>query len=223
MPGGDGQPSLGDLLSLVGSQETAKVRGPAPATVVSYDRTTQTCDARLLVWPQGGVAPPDIRQVPVLFPRGAGVSITWELSPGDEILLVPCEADTSAWFARGVSGQAPTARKSSFADAFAIPGIGSAVTKLGAAALAANALVVTCDDVRLGSSAAADFVALAGKVLQELQDIKACFDNHKHDAGGYTWGGNPVVGISGVPSSAPGVPHPMPAPDPVAATKVKAE
>lgn len=204
----DGKPGLGDLLSLTSKQGAAKMRGPAPATVVSYDRATQTCDARLLVYPKGGTKPPDIRQVPVFFLRGAGMSITMDLAPGDEVLLIPCEADIGAWIARGVTGEAPTARKASFADAIALAGIGSMKTKLAADAYEADALVVKADEIRLGSSAAADFVALASKVLTELQTIKTAYDLHVHPT-------------PAGPSSPPTVP--MTAPTSPAATKVKGE
>jgi len=66
-------------------------------------------------------------------------------------------------------------------------------------------------EIKLGASAS-DFVALAAKVLTELQDIKTAFDTHTH----------PFAATGAVsPTSAPTAP--MPAPNSVAASLVKAE
>lgn len=64
--------------------------------------------------------------------------------------------------------------------------------------------------VHLGEQDAADFVALAQKVLDELTAIKTYIDAHVH--AGVTTGS----GSTGAPAS------PMPSPSSVAATKVKA-
>ena len=65
--------------------------------------------------------------------------------------------------------------------------------------------------IKMGAGAS-EFVALATKVLTELQDIKTAFDTHTH----------PFVATGAAsPTSAPTVP--MPAPNSVAATLVKAE
>lgn len=66
------------------------------------------------------------------------------------------------------------------------------------------------DKVELGNSPT-DFVALAQKVLTELQAIKTAYDTHTH--GGVTTGGGATTG--------PVVP--MPAPSSVAADEVKAK
>lgn len=67
-------------------------------------------------------------------------------------------------------------------------------------------------EIKLGASAS-DFVALAAKVLTELQDIKTAHDAHTHN---YNPGPSALA-----PTTPPLVP--MPAPNGVAATLVKAE
>jgi hypothetical protein len=62
---------------------------------------------------------------------------------------------------------------------------------------------------------ASDFVALAAKVLTELQDIKSWADTHTHTTTATVSTGS--VGVVSTPTV------PMPAPNSVAATLVKAE
>lgn len=68
-------------------------------------------------------------------------------------------------------------------------------------------------NVHLGDKVGADFVALAQKVLDELNAVKSAFDGHTHTV--------PITGPAGNTASTPPV-APMPSPSSVAATKVKA-
>jgi phage gp45-like len=72
-------------------------------------------------------------------------------------------------------------------------------------------VVADAPEVRLGSDAASDFVALASLVLDELNAVRAAFNTHIHTN---------VTAGSGT-SGGPGMP--MPEPGSVAAGKVKAE
>ena len=69
-------------------------------------------------------------------------------------------------------------------------------------------------EIKVGASAS-DFVALAAKVLTELQDIKSWADTHTHTTTATVSTGS--AGVVSVPTT------PMPAPSSVAATLVKAE
>jgi phage baseplate assembly protein V len=70
--------------------------------------------------------------------------------------------------------------------------------------------------VHLGADAGAEFVALADKVLTELQSIKSDFDAHTHAAGTLQDSvPAPCTGATATPTA-------MTAPSSVAATKVKA-
>lgn len=72
-------------------------------------------------------------------------------------------------------------------------------------------LTIDATQILWGASAA-QFVALAGDVLSELQAVKTAFDTHTH----------PFVATGAAsPTSAPTAP--MPAPGSVASTKVKSE
>lgn len=99
------------------------------------------------------------------------------------------------------------------------PGEVALYTDEGAAVhLKRGRIVVTDEEIRLGSDSASDSVSLASLVLDRLNQIKTAFDGHSHGAGSYNApaGGGPVLGSSGGAT-------PMGSIASVAATKVKAE
>lgn len=68
--------------------------------------------------------------VPVIFPRGGGFSLTMPVKAGDECLLIFCERSIDLWHERG-SVQEPLARRfHSFSDAVAYVGLSSKVNKI---------------------------------------------------------------------------------------------
>lgn len=154
--------------------EAERVRTTFPGYVVSYDRTTQTADIQVIPRlrkrdPDTGevsyVRVPVIPAVPVLFPSGSGVSITWELADGDPVWVILADCSVDEWSATGNLDTEPQVpRRWDFTDAVAFPGGRSNADPLPSSAYASSALVVRGSDVRLGSSSASDFVALASLV-----------------------------------------------------------
>lgn len=210
------RPELGDLLDLTNKQSSQKQRGPVPASVESYDQSTQTVNAKPLVQPLVNGKPKDLPvvvQVPVFFPRSSSgeASITWPIKVGDTVYLVPAEMDISAWFVRGVS-EAPTERRADLSDSIALAGLGNLSDSLPSDAFAVDALVVRAENIYLGSGTASDYVALASLVLGELQAMKTWVDLHTHTGG--TLGG----GLTGVPATLP-----SPTPSSPASSKVRSE
>lgn len=186
-------PTLGQLLDLAGVTAVNLTHGPIPARVIAYNAATKRADVQPVIGVPTAVpgvyAPAPITQgVPVAWGE-----IEWPLVPGAWVMLVPQDADISAWVTSGTTGQAPpTKRTCSQSDWIAMPWCPSPVPT-----------VIT------------DFVALASKVLTELQAIKTYIDAHTHLPGTFANGGGAVTGVSGAPTS------PMSAPGSVASTKVK--
>ena len=87
------RPGLGTLLDAHSDQATAKMRGPMPGKVLSYDRATQCAEVQPIVSPKGQTLPV-LPRVPVLFPRGllGGYSIVWDLHEMDEVRETPIVA-----------------------------------------------------------------------------------------------------------------------------------
>ena len=89
-------PSLAEIFEAAIASHAARVWTALPARVESYDSATQTISAQPVVhdvfYDEYGERRtqrlPLCLDVPVCFPRGSGVSITWPLQVGDLVLLV---------------------------------------------------------------------------------------------------------------------------------------
>lgn len=150
---------------------------------------------------------PEIRGVPVSFPGTRSAGMYFPLAAGDTGMVVVSEVSLDRYKEDGDKGPPQNRERNGLNGAWFIPGVfpGSDVSD---AEGDPDATVVLGDDVRLGSSAASQFVALANLVKSELESIKTAFDMHQHvETGGTT--------------NAPSMPLP-PIGD-VAAGKVKAE
>jgi hypothetical protein len=186
-------PTLGALLDIASTSAVNRTHGPIPGKVISYDAGTK----RATVQPVIGVATeaPGV-YAPAPITQGVLVAwgeIEWPLLPGAWVMLIPQDADISVWGTSGATGQAPpTPRTCSHSDWIALPWCPSPIP-----------VVLT------------DFVALASKVLTELQAIKTWADGHTHPPGTFANPGGAVVGVSAAPTA------PMTAPGSVASTKVK--
>ena len=66
---------------------------------------------------------PQLEDVPVWYPRGGGFRITWDLVPGDIVLLLFCERSIDAWSQTGGEADPRPRRKHDWSDAVAVPGL----------------------------------------------------------------------------------------------------
>jgi hypothetical protein len=218
-------PTLGDLLAETIAAARGSINTALPATVLDYDPATQAITAKPTI--SGRYQDPDtdalipvplpaIANVPVAFPSAAGFAITWPLSPGDTVLLVFADRSMDEWKATGAQETIPAdVRRFDLTDAIAITGLRPSTRPIPASGFAPSAMVLEGLDIRLGSSAATDFVALASKVMGELVKLKSALEAHVH--AGVTPG-------NGVSATAAPIPSVVPVPlAPVGALKVKAE
>lgn len=213
----------------VARSATASVNVALPATIVSYDATTQRAVVKIVQsfrrkdHAKRGTAeeivayrPPTIPGVPVAWWGGGGFSFTCPLAPGDSGLLVFVDRSMDEWLASGADEVEPAdTRRHDLTDAVFFPGLRSFAAAVAAEGVSSTAatlkgaeVVVVSPDIKLGSAAASDFVALASLVLTELDALRAELLLHTHATGIGPTG--PAIGI-GATSNA------------VAATKVKAE
>lgn len=101
-----------------------------PAKVISYNPEANTITARIQIrdfwrkldltyeWKQI----PDCLDVPVLFPRGGGLCLTFPIQAGDECLLVFASRCIDAWWETGQLSNEGEFRANELSDAFAIMG-----------------------------------------------------------------------------------------------------
>jgi hypothetical protein len=98
-----------------------------PASVISYDYTVQKATVQPLlnkVWFDGTVTPmPVLENVPVIFPKSGGASLTFPVNPGDTCLLLFIERSTDLWLTQGGQVSPDDPRKFDLSDGVAIMGL----------------------------------------------------------------------------------------------------
>lgn len=218
----------------VSRAQVERVKTTYPGYIVNYDRTTQTADIQVIPRmrrrdPDTGVVTyervPVIPNVPIVHTAGSGGSLVIDLAAGDAVLVEVCDRSIDEWKATGNKATEPQIpRRWDFTDAMAIPGGQPKAKPLPAGACAAGAAVLRSSDVRLGSSTATDFVALASLVSANLTALATAL-------GPYIDAYNVAVAAANSSGLAtpvvitvnPGDPVLAFSPSSVAATKVKAE
>lgn len=221
-------PTFTEVIRAALDARAANVHTALPASVISYDSAAQTVNVQPLVkrvvqdFEEGlelVESLPQIPNVPVAFPRSGGDWITFPIAAGDTGLLVFCERSIDTWRATNRESDPGSVRMHNLSDAVFLPGLSATAAALTTSATAT--VINVASALHLGGLNPAEFVALATKVLNELQAfkadldaVKATFDAHVHiltlTAG---------TGTAAPPAVPIATPH---TPASVAATKVKA-
>jgi len=155
------------------------------ARVDSYERATQTVTVTPLVsdvTSEAGEARtyrtlPAVAGVPVCFPRGGGVALTWDLSIGDRVLLVVRDRSHDEVDDLAVTEQAqPEARRRfNLSDAVALPGYSPPADPLASSSYAAGHVVLTLPvaaELRVGDSTASQALALAAEAATRIKRLE---------------------------------------------------
>jgi hypothetical protein len=233
-------PTLAAVIKEAIANRLADVHVMLPGKIQSYDATTQTADVEPMIkrFQEGAdgetidEAYPVIPNVPVVFPRAGGYKITFPVEPGDFCMLKFCESSIDVY--QSGSGDRPASpdvfQRFDLTDAVAILGwypSGASLSQTDGDDLVMGkdggaVIHIANDQVNLYEKTAADFVALAQKVLDELNvaktdraSYKTTFDAHTH----------PYVDTPAGPSVTSPTTTPFQAPtepSSVAAAKVKA-
>lgn len=209
--------TLRQTISKVVERQMESLYTNLPAEVVDYDSTTQTCTVQPLInyrYEDGVVLEePVVSNVPVIFPSAGGGIISFPVQRGDTVLLCFSMRSIDGWVEGQGDAVTPSERRlHELNDAIAIPGLYPKQNspqpspdnveiqfKGNRVVLKANGdIEIEGGRIDLGE-AAADAIVLGDA-------FKAYFDGHSHS---YTDDGVPSQ--TSAPSSAPGVPDPMPA------------
>lgn len=168
---------LADVV-LVGIEDRLRELNTAePGQIVDFDSATQTATVRPML--QRAVldddgeyqleTPPDIYDVPVIFPRSRLGYLTFPISQGDSGLIVYGMRDIGQWRYTGVQGSPGDHRVCSMAGAMFLPGLYPDADKLPATNGSHVVLApLSGAYVLLGSSSATEFLAIASKVETQL-------------------------------------------------------
>ena len=119
--------SLTDLMERLRRYIGAEMHVMLPARVVRYDHTQQRADVQPAVrraYRDNQASPPAIiTDVPVIWPRSGGASMTFPINPGDTVALVFGDVDMDGWVQAGGVRTPVDPRQHSLNDAVAIPGL----------------------------------------------------------------------------------------------------
>lgn len=116
----------------------SKMRVSLPGVIQSFDPDTVTCVVQPAI---KGAVPDDsgvpvssdmtlLMDVPVIFPRGGGCTLTFPVKPGDECLIVFGDRCTDFWWQSGGVQEPADDRQHDLSDAFAIVGPQSQAKKI---------------------------------------------------------------------------------------------
>jgi len=119
--------TLTDAVRYAIIQELTNVHTALPAQIVQYDYTKQKAQVQPVLskrYTNGEVQElPLINNVPVIFPRAGGGSLTFPVVEGDTCLLVFIERSTDIWKSRGGIVAPTDPRKFDLSDPVAIMGL----------------------------------------------------------------------------------------------------
>lgn len=246
-------PELADIIRQAIEDRLAEVHVMLPGRIDAYDNNLQKADVeplirrvQLTVDGEINEALPIVPNVPVVWPRAGGFKITMPVQPGDRCMLVFCERSIEAYqIGQGRKGSSALIQQTD-PDTFDMHGLTDPVAVMGwyndAEALSpapdssdmvlgehgGPVIHIGGDQVNLyeKSGSGHDFVALAQKVLDELQTAKSDrqaiatqLQQHTHLAGTLAAPSGPVTGVTGTANETPPT---QTDPQSVAAAKVKA-
>jgi len=196
----EGSPTVEDAVKAVVQDELQRGNGWLPVEIVKVNTdagVVRSVDAEPLIRAVingESVALPRALDVPIAWQaaNGGASAITFPLAAGDTGRIQPAGGDISAWMASGAKRTDDIEQGTlDLSDSIFKPDVRPFVELLQANAFSTTDIVLS-GPVQVGDSTATDFVALASKVLSELQAIKAAIET-PHTHAGVT----PGVGISG--------------------------
>ena len=132
-----------DVAQLVQDNAKAAVTNALPGVIRSFDPETVTCDVDIAItarmtkagtmvedFQYESVRYPILEDLPVVFPRGGGVTLTFPIKEGDECLIVFSSRSIDFWWQNGGVQERADGRVLDLSDAFVIPGPQSQARKI---------------------------------------------------------------------------------------------
>ncbi|HEN3645334.1 TPA: Gp138 family membrane-puncturing spike protein [Yersinia enterocolitica] len=124
---------LAETLRTLQSSVSSQLRVSMPGIVQSFDADSVTCDIQIGIKGESGGESTNLSvltSVPVIFPRGGGVIMTFPIKSGDECLLVFGDRCIDFWHQSGDIQETVDERQHDLSDAFAIIGPQSQAKKI---------------------------------------------------------------------------------------------
>lgn len=201
-------PELAEVIEAAIESALIDVHTALPGSVESYDPLLQTCNVQLQVKrtlpkADGSYATeslPVLQNVPVQFSQAGDFFVSMPVQAGDTGLVIFTEMSLDQWRTKGSETSPGDVGRHTLTGAVFVPGLrplAGTITPIDAD-VADDLVVGVKGGIQLrvkssgtveavsdpnpisGGTEADDFVAMAGKVLSELQNIASNFDSHTH-------------------------------------------
>ncbi|CNF48463.1 Gp138 family membrane-puncturing spike protein [Yersinia mollaretii] len=124
---------LAETLRTLQSSVSSQLRVSMPGIVQFFDADSVTCDIQIGIKGESGGESTNLSvltNVPVVFPRGGGVTMTFPIKAGDECLLIFGDRCIDFWHQSGDIQETVDERQHDLSDAFAIIGPQSQAKKI---------------------------------------------------------------------------------------------
>lgn len=157
----------------------SNLRVALPGIIQSFDPETVTCVVQPAVkgyesddaGKKSSLSLPLLVDIPIIFPRGGGVTLTFPVKAGDECLLIFADRCIDFWWQNGGVQEPVDGRMHDMSDAFAIVGPQSQAQKISG--ISTNAAQLRTDDgtafIELDPSSHAVTVTTPGKLTASVQ------------------------------------------------------
>ncbi|MDM1791357.1 translation initiation factor IF-2 [Serratia marcescens] len=157
----------------------SNLRVALPGIIQSFDPETVTCVVQPAVkgyesddaGMKSSISLPLLVDIPVIFPRGGGVTLTFPVTSGDECLLMFADRCIDFWWQSGGIQEPVDGRMHDLSDAFAIVGPQSQAQKISG--ISTSAAQLRTDDgaafIELDPSSHAVTVTTPGKLTASAQ------------------------------------------------------
>ncbi|HED3533579.1 TPA: Gp138 family membrane-puncturing spike protein [Klebsiella pneumoniae] len=209
---------LQETLDRVKDKSVANARTALPGVILSFDPDTVTCAVSLCSKSSKPVPYEDIGKtesmdfpllvdLPVVFPRGGGVTLTFPLAEGDECLVVFSDRCIDFWWQNGGTQELVDWRSHDLSDAFVIPGPQSQAKKIGGISTSAVELRSDDGETKLSLNPASGAINGTAPGGFNLNGLKILSDGRlqlvdgsivdKHTHGGVEPGGSSTAPLGG--------------------------
>ncbi|CNE11773.1 Gp138 family membrane-puncturing spike protein [Yersinia kristensenii] len=124
---------LAETLRTSQSSVSSQLRVAMPGIVQSFNADAVTCDIQVGIKGESGGESTNLSvltNVPVVFPRGGGVTMTFPINAGDECLLIFGDRCIDFWHQSGDIQETVDEREHDLSDSFAIIGPQSQAKKI---------------------------------------------------------------------------------------------